>query len=168
MVIANAPAGHADLPIASEVTYRTGEPVKDQFMVVDRWEKSQELRSGKVTLWDHCFELPHKHLEAEQTIQESATVGKITHKLKVANNDKLEIYDFPGQYAQRFDGVDKGGGDKAADLQKIFQDNKRTAGIRMQEEAFGGLWVRGAGNCVQWSAGYKFTLERHFNANGAY
>jgi hypothetical protein len=22
-----------------------------------------EYRSGKVTLWDHCFELPHKHLD---------------------------------------------------------------------------------------------------------
>ena len=33
--------------------------------------RSQELRSGKVTLWDHCFELPHKHLEADKTIQDS-------------------------------------------------------------------------------------------------
>ena len=28
------------------------------------WEKIQDLRSGKYTLWDHCFELPGKHLEA--------------------------------------------------------------------------------------------------------
>src|SRR5918992_1548478 len=27
---------------------------------VASWEKVQELRSGKVTLWDHCFERPHQ------------------------------------------------------------------------------------------------------------
>ena len=74
------------------------------------WEKVQELRSGKYTLWDHCFELPHKHLEADKPIQESVQVGEVTHKLKVANNDRLEFYDYPGAYAQRFDGIDKGGG----------------------------------------------------------
>ena len=62
-------------------------------------------------------------------------VGTVTHKLKVAGNDQLEIYDYPGGYAQRFDGIDQGGGEQPADLQKIFEDNQRTAGIRMQQEA---------------------------------
>src|SRR5204863_413138 len=86
------------------------------------------------TLWDHCFELPHKHLEAEQTIVDSVAVGKATHKLKFGENGKLEIFDWPGEYAQRFDGVDKGGGDRPADLQKIYEDNKRTAIIRIQQD----------------------------------
>ncbi len=79
---------------------------------VHEWIKMQELRSGKHTLWDHCFELPHKHLDAEKTIQDSVTSGTVTHKLKVGGNEKLEIYDYPGEYAQRFDGVDKGGGEQ--------------------------------------------------------
>ena len=62
-------------------------------------------------------------------------VGQVTHKLKVGDNGKLEIYDYPGEYAQRFDGVDPGGGDRPADLQKIFDDNKRTVDIRMEQEA---------------------------------
>src|SRR5207247_10512362 len=132
------------------------------------WEKTQELRSGKCTLWDHCFELPHKHLEADHAIQESVAVGKVTHKLKAGNNDKLEIFDFPGEYAQRFDGMAKGGAEKPADVQKIFDDNKRTVGLRMQEEAAPGLVIHGAGNCRQLVSGYKFTLERHFNADGQY
>src|SRR5215467_274851 len=33
---------------------------------VKQWEKTQELRSGEYTLWDHCFELPHNHLEAKR------------------------------------------------------------------------------------------------------
>ena len=58
----------------------------------------------------------------------------MTHKLQVGGNDRLEIYDYPGEYAQRFDGVSPGGGDRSADLQKLFTDNKRTVGIRMQQE----------------------------------
>ena len=75
--------------------------------------------------------------------------GTVTHKLKVGGNDKLEIYDYPGDYAQRFDGVDPGGGDSAGDLQKIFEDNKRTVGIRMQQEAVPALVIHGASNCRQ-------------------
>ena len=88
------------------------------------------LTPGKYTLWDHSFELPHKHLEAEKAIAETAQVGQVTHKLNVGNNGKLEVYDYPGAYAQRFDGIDPGGGDRRGDLQNIFEDNERTVGIR--------------------------------------
>jgi len=168
MVVANTPQSHPDLPGASKLIYeevRGG--VRDEDRVYG-WEKVQELRSGKYTLWDHCFELPHKHLETEKMILDSAQAGTVSHKLKVGGNDKLELYDFPGEYAQRFDGVDKGGGDQPSELQKIFEDNKRTVEIRMQEEAVQSLVIQGASNCRQMVSGHKFTLERHFNANGQY
>ena len=40
----------------------------------------------------------------------------------------MEVYENPGRYAQRFDGIDQAGGEKPDDLQKIFKDNKRTVG----------------------------------------
>jgi type VI secretion system secreted protein VgrG len=141
--------------------------VREEFRIHE-WQKAQELRSGKYTLWDHCFELPHKHLEADLTIPEAVPVGKVTHKLKVGDNEKLEIYHYPGGYAQRFDGVDKSGAPRPADLEKIYQDNKRTVAIRMLEEAGAGLVIHGVGNCRQFVTGHKFTLERHFNADGQY
>jgi type VI secretion system secreted protein VgrG len=167
LVLANAPQGHPDLPEQSKAIFQemTGGVLDDR---VHTWEKAQELRSGKVTLWDHCFELPHKHLEADATIPDSVKAGKVTHKLKVGGNDKLELYDYPGEYAQRFDGVDKGGGDRAADIKKIFDDNKRTVSIRMEEEAAAGVMIRGAGNCRSFVSGHKFTLEQHFNGDGPY
>jgi len=94
--------------------------------------------------------------------------GTVSHKFKVANNDSLEIYDYPGGYANRFDGVDKGGGDRASDLQHIFEDNSRTVEIRMQEQATQGILIRGASSCPRLTPGYRFTLDRHFNANGVY
>lgn len=165
MVVANTPQSHADL---GKIVY---EQIAGGTRPDDRifdWQKVQELRSGKVTLWDHTFELPHKHLDADKTVQESVAAGKVTHKLKVAGNDKLELYDFPGEYAQRFDGIDRSGGEQASELQKIFQDNKRTVEIRMQEEAVAGLVINGSGNVRSLTSGHKFTLEKHFNADGQY
>ncbi|MHC5539754.1 type VI secretion system Vgr family protein [Singulisphaera rosea] len=135
---------------------------------IQTWEKTQELRSGRYTLWDHSFELPHKHLDADKTIIDSVAVGQITHKLKIGNNDKLELYDYPGEYAQRFDGIDPGGGERASDVQKIFQDNARTVELRMQEEAMASLIIQGAGTCRRFTTGYSFTLNGHFNGNGNY
>ncbi|MGH8223801.1 MAG: hypothetical protein ACREQZ_12595 [Woeseiaceae bacterium] len=54
-------------------------------MNIDSWEKVQELRPG------------------------AAPAGAIGHRLTVAENAALEIYDYPGEYAQRFDGVSPGG-----------------------------------------------------------
>lgn len=168
MVVANTPQSHSDVPDGSKLIYESvagGNRPEDR---IYDWHKLQELRSGKYLLWDHTFELPHKHLEAKKVIQESVQVGKVSHKLKVGGNDNLELYDYPGEYAQRFDGVNPGGGDQAADLQKIFQDNNRTVGIRMQEEAAASIVIQGASTCRQLVSGHKFTLERHFNSDGQY
>lgn len=165
MVLADKPQSHVDL---GKVPYEElGGGTRDEERI-HRWEKVQDLRSGKYTLWDHCFELPGKHLEAEKTVIDSVPAGTVTHKLKVGGNDKLEIYDYPGAYAQRFDGVDAGGGDSSSELQKIFDDNKRTVGIRMQQETLPALVINGASNCRQLVSGYKFTFADHFNANGSY
>lgn len=74
---------------------------------ITTWEKTQEVRSGKVTLWDHTFEIPHKHLDASP----ARWAG---NKLTVVENGTLDIYDWPGEYAQRFDGVDKPSGSSGA------------------------------------------------------
>ncbi len=167
LVVSNHPQSHTDLPFAHKLIYdEVGGGTREEQRIYE-WSCIQEVRAGKVTLWDHCFELPHKHLEAEKTIVESVQAGKATHSLKL-HAGQLELYDYPGGYAQRFDGVDPGGGDQAGELQKIFDDNKRTAGIRMQEEAATALQIRGSSNCAQMDPGFKFTLERHFDADGDY
>jgi type VI secretion system secreted protein VgrG len=135
---------------------------------IDRWIKSQEIRSTKYTLWDYCFEMPDKNLEAQKVSLDSVQVGSVTHKLKVAANQAAEIYDFPGGYAQRFDGITQGGGEQAANLQNIFQDNTRTATLRMQAETTPAILIAGSSDCRQMSAGSRFTLDRHYSDNGPY
>jgi type VI secretion system secreted protein VgrG len=167
MVIADKAAAHADMPHLTEITYDEvigGTDTSEQILY---WEKVQSLRSGKVTLWDHCFELPHKHLETEETILETIQVGTVSHKLKLAN-EQLEIYDYPGAYAQRFDGIAPGGGEQASEIQKIFEDNARTAAIRMEQEALPGLVIEARTNFGGITAGHKFKLVRHFADDGDY
>lgn len=168
MMVADKPKGHLPVPGPTIIRY---EPAIGGGREDDRiysWYKTQEIRSGKVTLWDHCFELPHQHLDASQPIQSTVTVGGVSHKSTVGGNDQLELYDYPGAYAQRFDGIAPGGGDRKSDVQKIFQDNKRTTAIRMEQEAAQGIVIIGASNCRQLAAGHKFTLAEHFNGNGDY
>ena len=168
MVVADTPMSHPDVPGATTAIYEVIEGGLRKEDRVHSWEKRQEIRSGKYTLWDQCFELPGQNLEAIKPVLASVQVGTVSHALKVAGNDKLELYDFPGGYAQRFDGITPGGGDRASDIQNIFQDNARTTAIRMQQETTPALSIAGQSTCRQFTAGHKFTLDHHFNANGAY
>src|SRR5450759_140385 len=113
MVLANTPQSHPALPYGPTVIWEVSAHASMEGDRVFAWSKGQEIRSGKFTTWDHKFEMPTKHLDADKTIMDSVTVGTVTHKLKVANNDSLELYDYPGGYAGRFDGINKSGGEQA-------------------------------------------------------
>jgi len=168
MVVANTPISHPDLPGETTIRFDAIRGGGREDSRVFAWDKVQELRSGKYTLWDNNFGLPQKNLEASVTTIESVSVGTVDHKLRVGGNDAAEIYDYPGDFAKRFDGVDPGGGARGGDLQKIFEDNQRTVKIRMQEEELGTLATRGGSDCRQMTAGHKFTLDHHDHADGAY
>ena len=168
MTVTDLPAKHPTVSGQSEVIYEemTGD-VRDE-MRVSAWEKTQEVRSGEYTLWDHCFEMPAQHLEGQSKTVDSVDVGHVSHKLRVGGNDQLEIYDYPGGYAQRFDGVDRQGAPRPNDLQHIFPDRDRTVKIRMEQEQALSLQITGKSDCGNFSSGYQFTLQKHFDADGSY
>lgn len=165
MVLANSPQAHPEL---KSIRYEemSGGTREDERIL--SWQKVQELRTGKYTLWDHHFQMPDKTLEAKETGVSSVQVGKVSHKLVVEANKDLELYDFPGEYAQRFDGINRGGSEQTAEVNKIFEDNKRTAKIRMQQEEVSSLVIHGASNCGHLLGGHQFKLERHPTADGEY
>ena len=109
MVLANTPQSHPDLPPGSCDHMRSsngGESARGASSSTGKRRRNcgpANPLSGTTT-----FELPDKHLEADKTIVETVQAGKVSHKLKVGSNDKLELYDYPGGYAQRFDGIDSG------------------------------------------------------------
>jgi type VI secretion system secreted protein VgrG len=168
LVVANSPGSHPELPGQSAVLFDDLQGGNRADFRITEWQKVQEVRAGKVTLWDHCFELPNKNLEAQRLAPAGLTVGRVTHPLKLPGGERREIYDYPGGYTRYLDGIDRGGGERPQDLQKIYEENRRLATIRMQQEAVSGFQITGAGNCRQFVSGHRFTLARHFNADGDY
>ncbi|MFL5329491.1 MAG: type VI secretion system Vgr family protein [Gemmataceae bacterium] len=160
MIVSDHSAGHKDLAYQPSVLYKHvpqyETPDEDCIYAM---EKRQQLTCGKVTLRDHSPELTGKNLEAQKEIQESVQVGTTTHKLKVGQNGQLEIYQYPGEYAQRFDGINAGGGDQADDVKKIFDDNVRTATLRMQAEAARSIELSGKSTCRQFSCGQALSVK---------
>jgi len=168
LVLANTPTGHPDVPGPRTVVFDPTGSERIAGQAVFSWEKTQELRSGKIVLWDYNFQIPGNSLEGQATIRESVLAGQVTHALRVAGNEALEVYDYPGGYAQRFDGIGPAGQEQPEELQKIFPAAQRSAALRVEHEALASLTVEGASNCRQFTSGHRFTLGKHVNADGTY
>jgi type VI secretion system secreted protein VgrG len=168
MVVTDAPLEHPPVPGPEEVAYEelVGAGHADE-MRVTSWTKSQLVRSTLTTLRDHSFELPGQSLEAQQATVASVPVGEVSHELKVVP-EELEVYDFPGGYAQRFDGSTQGGSACPAELKKVFPDGLRTVRVRMEQEEAAAFEVRGVSTCRHFTPGHQFVFSRHFDANGTY
>ena len=160
LVVGNSPRGNQDLPGPSSIVFDPTGAGRPTSTVVFQWEKDQAVRSGLYTLRDFNFELPDDDLEEHASIVDSVPVGVVTHHLKLPVNEGLEIYDYPGGYAKRFDG--------AADVGNIDADGQRTVELRMEQEALPSIQVGGAATAPQLTPGYAFTLQQHFNGNGRY
>jgi type VI secretion system secreted protein VgrG len=168
LVLADSPLAHPAVPYLPTALWDEGTHGGFEENRVFNWTKQQEIRSGKFTTWGHNFQLPQKHLDAAKPIVDSVGAGGVNHKLKVAGNDRLEIYEYPGGYASRFDAVTKTGGDQSANLQHLFDENQRIANIRMQEEAVASMLIRSAGRHGAFTAGHTFELTGHFSDNGKF
>ena len=143
MVLSNSPGSHPTVP-PGKLVFDENTNQTHSSAALPNGKRCSSSRPRTYTLWDHCFELPQQSLVATGAIAETMAVGSVSHKLKLPANDKLEVYEYPGAYAQRFDGITRSGGEQPASLRKIFEDNERTVKIRMEAETVPGLFIRGA------------------------
>lgn len=151
MVIGNNPGAHQDCPTTNTFTFDFEQPDKEDFVATVRaWIVNHRMQSGKVTFWDHNFELPYNKLEASQPT-----------RFSLENKDKLEVYDYPGGYSRKFDGIDKRGGTQASELNKVFQEKDRAAAIAIEEIDARYKIITGAGDCSSMTAGHRFSLIKH-------
>jgi type VI secretion system secreted protein VgrG len=167
LMLGDNPQAFSDIPFQTTLTFETlsgGGFNEDRVLA---WEKAQDLRSGKHELRDFTFQSPDKTCMATQNGITSVQAGTVTHSLSV-NQTSWELYDYPGGYAKRFDGIDKSGGEQPTELNNIFSDNSRVAGIRMQAETAGVLTILGEGLHPGFTPGYTFTLKSHFTDNGEF
>jgi type VI secretion system secreted protein VgrG len=150
LVIANTPQSHPPCPSKNEIPFalKVG-PEYDFISSITKWQDNHRLQSGKVTYWDFNFQVPFNKLDATQPSLH-----------KVANNDKMEIYDFPSGPARKYDDIDRGGGERA-DVQNVFDDKQKRAEIAMQSLDAQYRTITGTSDCCTLTAGYRFDFFNH-------
>lgn len=154
MIIANTPQSHRDCP-GGEIPYYIRMTDDEDFVSsIKNLQMDYQLQSGRVTFWDYHFQLPTNKLDAQQP-----------SRFNVGGNQNLEIYDFPGGYARKFDGIDRGGGERPSDLQKVFPDKQKMAETAMQSLDAQYKLGTGVSNFCGMIAGYKFKLIQHPNSD---
>jgi type VI secretion system secreted protein VgrG len=167
MVVSDAPSSYPKVAGESSITF---DPVPEgirEGMRIRTWEKAQELRSAQYTVRDYCFEMPTGNLEESNPILDQVKVGTVTHKLNLAPK-KVEVYEYPGGYAKRYDAVDSQGNAYAQGFNQMFHDRGRTVRVRMEEEECRSLEITGTSDCGNFAPGFAFELREHPHGDGEY
>lgn len=158
MILANTPQSHRDCPSKSEIKYFLKPEEEDFPTLITRWRTDYILQTGKVTFWDHHFQLTTNKIDAQQP-----------SRFNVGGNQNLESYDYQGGYARKYDDIDRTGGERS-DLSNVFTDKQKTAENAMQALDAGYKTADGSGNCSSMTAGFRFKLIQHPSSeeNGQY
>lgn len=155
MIIANSPQSHLDVP--SKETVRFATEASDSYeyepTISNLWVDSR-LQTGKVTVWDYNFQEANNKLQRQEPTMFS-----------VADNRQLELYEYPGGYARKYDGIDSGGGEASQRLQHIHTDSQRTVENMMNAIDCGYRVLTGTSDCSSFTSGHKFTLDEHPDSN---
>lgn len=154
MIIANTPQSHPDLPSKNEISYfvKVDRPKEDFITSIRAWQTDHKLQSGKVTFWDRHFQTPTNKLEAQQP-----------SLFSVGDNRNMEIYEYPGGYARKFDDIDRSGGERS-DVQNVFQDKQKIVEIAMESLDSQYKVTSAVSDCNSIKAGYKFSFKNHVDA----
>src|SRR4030095_8095039 len=149
LVIADDPQSHRDCPSKSSVDFvreNTGELLEP---LVHEWSLEYRLQTGKFEFRDYHFQLPDKKRDAPKP--------SIFHDF---GNQEIEVYENPGHYAKKFDGISQGGGDQPDKLQKVFPDSKQV--VQSAVEALDAKFktFRGRSDCSSFTSGHKFKIDK--------
>ena len=153
LVIADSPQSHPVVPAKATIPFGRD--------AIHDWTKTQELRSGKHSLRDYHFTVPGDDFAVSAEIPSTVPVGTVNHRLQTPLTRSLEVYDWPGEYAQRFDDASPTGA-------AVRAEGPRTGAIRSEQEAAQAIAIQGGSVVPSLTAGHKFTLAGHFDANGQY
>src|SRR6185312_4464745 len=93
LVLADASNAHQTCPGQANARFHSTTSGTAADDVVSSWEVQYEFQTGKYSLTDHNFQTPNTNLLSS----EPTTV-------KMGDNDKYEVYDFPGVYGAKGDG----------------------------------------------------------------
>jgi type VI secretion system secreted protein VgrG len=173
MILMNARTSsmHPSMPTTETLEYNEERGAAVKGARVSSWEKVQDFASGVERFRDHHFQLPANQLKVEELIRESIPAGTARNDkdwmLHIANNEDMEVYDYPGEYAKRFDEVDRQGNIDPERL-KVMTERTKVARLRMEQEEAGSVTMAGLSDYRHLASGYKFQLAGHFQDSDIY
>jgi len=144
LVLADAPSIHKPCPNQATATYLPEGGWGEFDSPVTSWEINNELRPGKYMLRDFHMQMPSKTLEVLEPT-----------KFDVGNNGNLEVYDYPGEYARRFNKKERQG--------EVESEATKLVKMRMEEEETPYEQIRAASLCRGFTPGFNFKLNGHFD-----
>ncbi|HUS04977.1 MAG TPA: type VI secretion system tip protein VgrG [Bryobacteraceae bacterium] len=148
LVLADTPQAFKPCPGQAAARYVPEVGTGEDEDVVLSWQKSQLLRPGSYTLRDYHFETPAKKYEVNEPTM-----------YPLADNKKLGIFDYPGDYAQKYTNRTPAGVD--AEAKKIVR-------LRMEEQESAHEIYEGTTYCRALRAGTRFELTGHSKLSGQY
>ncbi|HKP85577.1 MAG TPA: type VI secretion system tip protein VgrG [Blastocatellia bacterium] len=128
LVVANDPSEFKKVPNTGDISYKSVIGEQRHEDVITEWTVGQEVRPGRYAINDFNFKKPLLDLTSDVS-------GK--------DERKLEIYDYPGEYATRDEG-------------------ERLVGIRMHEQEARQVTGVGSSTCRGFIAGFRFKLKDHY------
>lgn len=131
LVLADDGGAHAPQPGFDKVLFRTNNKAQGNLPTIHQWHMRHEIQSGQMVLSDYNFEKPSTNLRTDPT-----------RHARSHDHKSLEVYDYPGLYAEKSAGTD-------------------LAKLRMEEAASRYGRYTGQGDTTGLAAGACFTLEQH-------
>jgi len=158
MVISDRKQFNRDCPGSPELQFVDIETMHYTALMVRKWETDLRIGPGQFMFRDHNLQQPLKKLETAST-----------SNFIVGDNSSWEIYDYPGGYARKFDGIDPGGTERS-DLDNIIPDGKRTIQTAAEIADAGFQTASVKTDCSALTAGHLFKLVDHpiKDLNGQY
>ncbi|MEQ1761776.1 MAG: type VI secretion system tip protein TssI/VgrG [Pyrinomonadaceae bacterium] len=159
MIVSDKPRFTRDCPGKCDVTF-SHEVTDGAFETqIHSWETNYRLQTGVVSFRDHHIQQPNKKLAVT-----SAT------KFQIGENGNWELYDYPGGYSRKFDGIGPTGDKTAADLDNIVPDGNRTATTAMEVLDARYMLGTGSSDVPSLTGGHKFKMVSHpiSELNGEY
>lgn len=141
MVLTDSPDGFRDCPMQSTFRFVPEVGVADFEDVIGTWETNQGISSGKWILRDHHFEMPRNTLEMPE---DSLHVTE--------ENKNLDVFDYPGGYAKKFN-------KPASRLGDVRPEGEKLVRLRMEEDESSHIVYDATSYGRALASGYKISVN---------
>ncbi len=141
MILSDDPSSYKPLPQEDSFNYAFVTGVQEDLRdTIRSWNSEERIHSGKWTTRDFHHEMPTNNLQIAEPSESVATAGR-----------KFEIYDYPGDYAKKFN-------DPGERLGDIHPEGEKLNKNRMQEQEATRVEFSGVSKCRAFTSGYKITV----------